>query len=120
MTLYGVVAEHPSQKPLIAAHCFGDCGKIIVGALWVGQILVLPCRTDPCPYLDVQLLEPCGEVAVAQLEPDLPLADRAEQHQHLVPDHPDLVARVPGARHRRRPGPDVHRPPAEGPPGADH
>jgi len=59
--LFGVLALHPSQKPLIDAHCFGDCGRIIVGAIDVGDLgFVYPCRTDPCPYVERQTEEPIG------------------------------------------------------------
>lgn len=60
--IFGLLAFHKDQKPLIEKHCFGDCGKVSmagaitdphVGALWV-------CCETVCPWLDKQMDEPYG------------------------------------------------------------
>lgn len=64
--LYGLVIGIPSQKAIIDAHCFGDCGRIILGGVDggddVGALLV--CRTPAaeCPHLDREMDEPMGDV----------------------------------------------------------
>lgn len=61
--VYGLIAFHRTQKPLIEKHCFGDCGKVSMagviedehlGGLWV-------CCEEVCPYLDKQMDEPYGQ-----------------------------------------------------------
>lgn len=60
--VFGLLAFHKAQKPLIDKHCFGDCGKVSVagviedaelGGLWV-------CCETVCPWLDKQMDEPYG------------------------------------------------------------
>ena len=52
MTLY--LLSLKTQEELIKQRCFGDCGKISIGAVSVYGFggLFLPCRKDECPYLD--------------------------------------------------------------------
>ncbi len=63
--IYGLVIGIPEQKEIISKHCFGTCGKIILGAIMdkeLGELAV--CRTpkEECPQLDNQMEEPIGEV----------------------------------------------------------
>ena len=61
--VYGLLMAHKEQEPLIAKHCFGDCGKAsmagaihddLVGPLWV-------CCEEKCPWLLKQMEgEPYG------------------------------------------------------------
>lgn len=57
--LYGTCFSVKSQRPLIEAHCFGDCGKAIIGAIVDNQIgEIVPCRSETCPHLADELLFP--------------------------------------------------------------
>lgn len=51
--VFGLLAVHPEQGPLITKHCFGDCGKIsIAGAIddpVTGGLMV--CCESACPWL---------------------------------------------------------------------
>jgi len=63
--IYGLIVGIPSQRQIIEAHCFGDCGKIIAGAIvdeQIGEIGV--CRTpkQECPHFDKEMEEAFGEV----------------------------------------------------------
>jgi hypothetical protein len=63
--IYGLVCGIETQREIIEKHCFGDCGKIIVGAIIdkaIGELGV--CRTpkEACPRLDKEMDEPIGEV----------------------------------------------------------
>ena len=41
------------QEKEVTEYCFGKCGKIIVGAVDMGELGAwMPCRTAECPYLD--------------------------------------------------------------------
>lgn len=60
--VFGLLAFHDKQKPLIDKHCFGDCGKVsmagvimddTLGGFWV-------CSHEPCPWLEKQMDEPYG------------------------------------------------------------
>lgn len=60
--VFGLIAMHKEQKPLIEKHCFGDCGKVsmagaindeLTGPLWV-------CCEEKCPWLLKQMDEPYG------------------------------------------------------------
>lgn len=48
MTIYAV--SPLAQKVEVDKHCFGDCGKILVGGIEVAGAPFFPCRTNPCPY----------------------------------------------------------------------
>jgi len=48
MTIY--VVSPLAQKVEVDKHCFGDCGKILVGGIEVAGAPFFPCRTNPCPY----------------------------------------------------------------------
>jgi len=52
--IYGVNPFYPSQKLIIDKRCFGTCGKILIGAIDLGEDLgaCFPCRQDVCPYED--------------------------------------------------------------------
>jgi len=61
--IYALIVGIPSQRKIIEKHCFGDCGKIICGALWDKQVGELGiCRNRDCPHLDKQMDEPFGKV----------------------------------------------------------
>jgi len=48
--------SHRVQCILVEKHCFGDCGKILVGAIvdpQLGQLYV--CREDICPHQEREL-----------------------------------------------------------------
>ncbi len=64
MPIYGLVFGLESQKKIIDAHCFGDCGKIIFGSIKSDFGFLLPCRTlkEQCPCFDKEMDEPCGDV----------------------------------------------------------
>lgn len=50
--VFGLLAVHPEQQPLIEKHCFGDCGKVsMAGAIndpTTGGLLV--CCEVKCPW----------------------------------------------------------------------
>jgi hypothetical protein len=59
--IYGLVCGIKEQRELIKTHCFGDCGKIIIGAILddtLGELGI--CREVTCPHLDKQMDEPIG------------------------------------------------------------
>lgn len=59
--LFAVVFE--MQQAQISAWCWGaGCGGGLCGAIDLGQFTAVPCRTSPCPHLDREMTEPCGEV----------------------------------------------------------
>lgn len=59
MKIFGVLVE--LQDDLIKAHCFGDCGRAMVGALVDDQLgEILPCSVKECPHLDRQMDEAIG------------------------------------------------------------
>lgn len=43
-----------AQKDLVAKHCYGDCGKIIIGAIELSDIgfIGIPCNEVNCLYED--------------------------------------------------------------------
>ena len=48
-TLY--LVSNIIQEQEVGNHCFGDCGKIIVGAVDLGEMgMWFPCRQSDCPY----------------------------------------------------------------------
>lgn len=62
--------EHPiifgvpiAQEPLITQHCFGDCGRISLGAIIDHEtgLSFLPCKHDDCQY-EERRSEAFGEV----------------------------------------------------------
>ena len=61
--MYGMIFRLPKQYEQIEKHCFGDCGKIIIGSVIDNELgeLVM-CNQDDCPCLDRQMEEPIGEV----------------------------------------------------------
>lgn len=52
--IYGVNPFIQSQQPIIDRRCFGSCGKILCGAVDLGDGLgaCFPCRQEICPYED--------------------------------------------------------------------
>lgn len=46
--IYGVCLN--SQQQEIEKHCFGDCGKIIVGGFNIGALGFSICREIDCPH----------------------------------------------------------------------
>ena len=46
------------QEKAISQHCYGDCGKAVVGAIEIYNMAFIPCREDDCPYLVAQMDEP--------------------------------------------------------------
>ena len=64
--MYGLLLIIPEQKTLVEKHCFGDCGKAILGAVidkQYGEIAVCHQLPADCPYIDKQMLEPIGTVS---------------------------------------------------------
>jgi hypothetical protein len=52
--IYAVSAR--AQELLVEKHCFGDCGKILVGAIVHNMIgKMYTCREDICPHIDREL-----------------------------------------------------------------
>jgi hypothetical protein len=63
--MYGLICGIPEQLKIIEAHCFGDCGKIIVGAIMdetIGELGVCRTAKEQCPQLDKEMDEPFGEI----------------------------------------------------------
>ena len=61
--MYGLVLDLPKQREQIEKHCFGDCGKIIIGSVVDAELGELAmCNQEDCPYLDKQMEEAIGEV----------------------------------------------------------
>ncbi len=61
--MFGLIVVIESQKKQIEKHCFGDCGKILVGAGYDSQIgEVALCKEIDCKYLDKQMDEAIGEI----------------------------------------------------------
>jgi hypothetical protein len=59
--IYGLIFNR--QRELIEKYCFGECKKIILGAIFdplLGEVGV--CRTAECPYMEKQMDEPFGTV----------------------------------------------------------
>jgi hypothetical protein len=60
--VFGLVAMHSEQKPLIEKHCLGDCGKLSIGGVitdpMTGGLWV--CCEAICPWLKVEMTEPYG------------------------------------------------------------
>lgn len=60
--VFGLLAIHREQGPLVTKHCFGDCGKIsIAGAIddpLTGGLMV--CCEVKCPWLKKEMTEPYG------------------------------------------------------------
>ena len=44
------VCYFPGQDKLIDKHCFGDCGKIIMGGIVDSLTWYLPCKQEECPH----------------------------------------------------------------------
>lgn len=61
--VFGLMAVHPEQRPLIEKHCFGDCGKISMGGVIAdpatGGLMV--CCELKCPWLKAEMGEPYGQ-----------------------------------------------------------
>jgi len=60
--IYALAVMIPEQEQIITKHCFGDCGKIIIGGVEIEGVAFAVCRTSDCPYLDRQMDEPMGDV----------------------------------------------------------
>lgn len=61
--IYVLICRIPSQREIIEKHCFGDCGKIIAGALIdkeLGELGVCRIPREQCPRLDKEMDEPFG------------------------------------------------------------
>ncbi len=61
--MYGLIVGIESQKKQIENHCFGDCGKIIIGAGYdnqLGEIAI--CKENDCKYLEKQMDEAIGKI----------------------------------------------------------
>ena len=65
--LFAVFPFVKTQKPLIEAHCFGDCGKISLGHMESEYGPMLICTHEDCPHLDEQTDEPIGESSMEGL-----------------------------------------------------
>lgn len=56
--LYGLLIGHKEQHALITEHCYGDCGKVIVGAITdheIGPLVVCRIPADQCPRFDKEM-----------------------------------------------------------------
>ena len=65
MPIYGLVFLLPDQQKIIDDHCFGTCGKIIVGGIHcdgIGLLMVCRIPAKDCPQLDKEMDEPVGDV----------------------------------------------------------
>lgn len=62
--MYALIMILKSQREQIERHCFGDCGKIIIGSGYdkdLGEMAI--CRESECKYLDKQMDEPFGAIS---------------------------------------------------------
>lgn len=51
MSIIYAVPMIDKQKAAITAHCFGDCGKVNLGAIMIPQVGgCWPCHEADCPY----------------------------------------------------------------------
>jgi hypothetical protein len=48
--IYGVSLSF--NEPEINQHCFGDCGKILIGGIELDGLPFLPCNQESCPFED--------------------------------------------------------------------
>ena len=77
--LYVVLPQ--MQQAQIDTHCFGDCGKISLGVIDLGDgIFGLPCAEAICPYVERTMEEPCGTVEATQVS--LFMRKLREETQH--------------------------------------
>lgn len=60
MVLY--VVSHEAQEKEVTRHCFGDCGRIKIGAVVIEGRYFLPCRVLECPYSFLEADLGTGEV----------------------------------------------------------
>ena len=61
--LYALCFGFAKQRELIDKHCYGDCGKAIIGAMYDPEIgELVPCRHEKCPHLDAEMPEPFGTI----------------------------------------------------------
>lgn len=51
--LYLVSLEAQSKE--VNKYCFGECGKILIGAVEMSGLAFLPCKTEECPFLEKQM-----------------------------------------------------------------
>lgn len=62
--IYALAVGIKEQEAIINEHCFGTCGKIIVGGIVLGEGQFMPCRTpkEQCPRFDKEMDEAVGEI----------------------------------------------------------
>jgi len=53
--IFGVCPMVEKQKIEIDKHCFGDCGKILLGGMIDDLLALLPCKEKKCPYEEKSL-----------------------------------------------------------------
>lgn len=57
-TIYGLIFNLPDQRKIIDEHCFGDCGRIVMGCIndpQLGELAPCMAPSAECPYLDKEL-----------------------------------------------------------------
>ena len=58
-----VVPFLESTKEQIGEWCWGSCGHGIVGGIQLdASVIGIACRHEPCPHLDKEMTESCGDV----------------------------------------------------------
>ncbi len=61
--IYGLLFLVPGQKIQIDKHCFGNCGKIQVGAIEDDQLgPMFACLQTDCPHKDTDMKNSIGDV----------------------------------------------------------
>ncbi len=62
MTIYAVPIQIKSQDEASKVHCFGDCGKILLGGLDLGEFgYSFICRKDICQH-EMGKVGPIGDL----------------------------------------------------------
>ena len=60
--VFGLMVMSTKQQPAIEAHCYGDCGKVSVGAAVMDDLLgaLAVCCEQTCPHAEKESPEPYG------------------------------------------------------------
>lgn len=61
--IWGLLAMHAEQGPLVTKHCFGDCGKVSMGGVINDPITggLMVCCEAKCPWLKAEMDKPYGQ-----------------------------------------------------------
>jgi len=55
--IFGVCPRVSTQEKMMDKHCFGDCGKIIIGWMVDAEmgLSLCPCKEEICPHEEKRL-----------------------------------------------------------------